>query len=276
MIRAVLLVAVIAALAGQVQAGLIGLSSTFPGVVYDINTTNGAATVRTTITTGEGASLTGLGALGGTVYATDIFDIDSPGFFVFGSIDLDTGAFTLINNQAGSSNWHGLAGDVANNRLYSVDLDNSNNLVSVTPDGTVTVVGPSTGVVGLAFDNVNGILYGVDGVELFTINTATGAATSIGSHGISNPSILGLAFDDLTGTLYLVNGGQFDSDLFTVNTTTGVASFVGLLGVANVDGLEFLPAPVPEPASMTLVGIAAVGISLGALRRRRANNSAAV
>jgi hypothetical protein len=239
---------------------LIALSSTNPGVLYDVDTATGTATFRTNISTGELASFTGLASLGGSLYATDI----APPSWSFGTVNPTTGVFTMINNQGGSSDWHGLAGAEAAGLLYSIDLPNSNTLVSVTPGGVITVIGSGTGIQGrgMAFDNNHGILYatgpGTDVQSLYTVNTTTGTATLIGSTGI-NSFFVGLEYVEGTDILYMVadldNDGSGFSNLYSLNTTTGAAALIGSTGVDKLDGLASLPtAEVPEPTTIILIG----------------------
>lgn len=264
-------VAVTLASAGPAKAGLIGIDSFGTSQLYNVSTTTGAATPLVTVTGGS-ASFSGLAYLNGTLYATDIF----ANGFRFGSIDMTTGAFTVINNQGGSFNWHGLAANQAGNVLYSIDQDNGNRLVSVTPAGVITTIGSGTGIEGrgMAYDNGNGILYATgpgSGVQsLYAVNTTTGTATLIGSTGI-NSYMIGLAFDDATGTLYMTAspGGQGPSNLYTLNTTTGLATLIGATGVSDLDGLEFIPTqavPAPPAAVLAVLGLA----SVGGFRRLRA------
>jgi hypothetical protein len=87
---------------------------------------------------------------------------------------------------------------------------------------------------GIAF-NASGTLYalGQSAESLFTINPTTGAASLVGSTGLTSIIEGDLAFDPTTGTLYGIQ--EVDSNtlrgLFTMNTTTGHATILG-----NVSG----------------------------------------
>jgi hypothetical protein len=253
------------AVGGSAFAGtLYGVSSAEPGVVYTINAATGAATPVVSITGAVDTSFVGAEFLGGTLYISDVFTTQ----FSFGSVDLTTGAFNEINDQGGSANWHGLAANPGLGLLYSVDLNNSNSLVTVTPGGVISIIGP-TGqfIVGLAYDSLGGILYASSPTDLYTIDTATGLATLVGSLGVAEPAN-GLAFDPDSLTLFL-NGGN---SLYSVNTGTGAATLIGpnsALAALDIDGLAVLAeeTPVPEPATIAFLGS---GLAfLAALRRRR-------
>lgn len=79
-----------------------------------------------------------------------------------------------------------------------------------------------------------GVLYATDGGSdfrtLYTINTASGSVTTIGSIGYS---VSDIGWDKTTNTLYGVtrtrHGGSFEG-LITINTQTGVGTEIGGTG----------------------------------------------
>src|SRR5580698_6514549 len=146
----------------------------------------------------------------------------------FGSVDLNSGAFTLIGNM-GSGGYDGLA--VANGALYT---EQNGLLYSVnTTNANLTLIGGVTGTPNLAtFGSTTTGLYGLAGLgsfevaTLMSINPATGAITAIGPIGASAvPNGQGFYARLSVGssTLYM----EFNSNLYTINTTTGAATQVG-------------------------------------------------
>jgi hypothetical protein len=113
----------------------------------------------------------------------------------------------------------------------SWDFNGTANLVSVDTNTLATsTIGP-LGVPfqygGLAYDSANATLYMVDGrgdQSLYTVNMATGAATLVGAHGLTD--LFGITFDPTSDTLY---ASQFiaDTPLEIMNISTGAATPVG-------------------------------------------------
>jgi hypothetical protein len=184
--------------------------------------------------------------------ADDFAYVVSSGTKQFGTLDLQTGAFTKI---AGESN--GVlkltslpTGTPPGGTLYASDSDN--NLLTVNPaTGQATVVGPfgslAQGSMSLA-ERQDGTLFGVTFnlsayKTLYTINESTGSATPVGELGIGSGGAFYAASFDTSGHLFETEnngvGTQNLSNLYSVNTTTGAATLIGGVGGYRVDALDF-------------------------------------
>ena len=175
---------------------------------YSINTTTAVATLIGNHGIASGNALV-FGA-DGTAYAggagtTNLYTIDtgtgvgtslgSDGFVSAGDLAFNGGSLYLAASTAG------------NDTLVSINLGN---------------VGLSAAVGSFGFDNVfglatgdNGVLYGITGTQVFSVNTATGAGTAVSNYGG-------------TSALLAANGSAFVAE-------------------------SGAPAAVPEPASLLLL-----------------------
>ncbi len=145
----------------------------------------------------------------------------------FGTVDLNTGVFTLIGGM-GPGSYSGLA--IANGVVYT---EQNGILFSVnTSNGSLTQIGGITGNNLATFGSTTTGLYGLAGTgaqevaTLFSINPQTGALTAIGPIGASaipNGQTFYQRLSVGSSTLYMENGGN----LYTINTATGAATQVG-------------------------------------------------
>jgi len=143
----------------------------------------------------------------------------------FGTVDLNSGAFTLIGSM-GSGGYTGLA--VANGVLYT---EQNGILYSVNKtNASLTTIGGLLGNNFATFGSTTTGLYGLAGTgaqnvaTLFSINPATGAVAAIGPVGVvGNGQFFYARFSVGSSTLYMENNGN----LYTINTSTGAGTQVG-------------------------------------------------
>jgi len=143
-----------------------------------------------------------------------------------------------------------IAWDNATNTLWATDGSTGSMLRKLNPStgAQMSAVSFGSGAInGLEF--VGGVLYGTwipstgGGApsSFVTINTATGALTTIGATGITAP-ISGLAYDSSSSTMYGVTaGGGGLSALVRINMATGAATFIGSTGYFKVGSIEIGP-----------------------------------
>jgi hypothetical protein len=120
-------------------------------------------------------------------------------------------------------------------QLYGID--SGATLYSINPNTAAStfIGGLGAFINGLDFRS-NGVLYGSGNDALYTINTATGVATLVGSNGGLYYSAGDLAFasDD---SLYMTTTVN---DLVQVNPLTGAATLIGAIGFPDVYGIDFI------------------------------------
>lgn len=149
----------------------------------------------------------------------------------FATIDLTTGAFTLLGHS-GPNFLAGLGELGTPNPTTTLYAAQNNTLYTInTTNGSLTTVG-SSGVTYADFGSTPTGLYAVStNANLYLIDPLTGGATLIGSTGLSlsGDSILSTN----SNTLYFEDSGN----LYTLNVLTGAATLVGSLGGHGLGGI---------------------------------------
>jgi hypothetical protein len=218
---------------------------------------------------------------------------DSPhGFYTF---DTTTGISSLREPVSGTQRFFGMDTRPTDGTVFAVNYDpvNPSGLYTININtGAYSLIGSTrvAGLVGLAFDPVNGQLFGLrnggEGSGLFSINQLTGTATLIGNTGsvdrglVFSPSGQLYAFSD-SGQLYHVDpatggttavGGSgnpvvtlSEDAAFDSTGTLYASDYTGLIfrtdpitgngvkiGSTGNDVLGLVALPVPEPASVIL------------------------
>lgn len=129
--------------------------------------------------------------------------------------------------------------------LYIIDVD-MQFVIPIGPTGYDRIP-------GLAYDEVNGILYGSaisggqqpaggSGTDLVTIDRMTGQATFVGSTGVSHLGSIEFGPD---GNLYGVSNFDDGGNFYEIDTTTGQATLIASTGYPGCSGLTLGPTFAP-------------------------------
>jgi streptogramin lyase len=265
------------ACADLASAGLFGISSNRN--LYDVNQTTGAA---------SNPRFVNVSGPAGIAFASDgtLYVLGASGTGMLYKVNPTTGSETLV----GSTGLTVIEGDIAIDPTtgviygaYYFPGGSGRNLITINPTtgaGSVVFALPSNSdVSALAFDS-SGNLFAIDSStdRILQLNKTTGAVLSSVALSVPLGVVAGMAFDPATGVLYAADGNVGGTNnLYTVNTTTGAMTLVGPVGipfnpttnVGGLSGLAFSPSAVPEPSTLTMFGVGALGLVGAAVRRRK-------
>ena len=247
-----------------------------------------------------------------TLYATGVED-SSTGTSRLFTINQYTGATTAFGGLSSNINISsgGLAINPVTGVMYATggvgDPDpnvahQSTGLLTIDKiTGAATLVGYAAGNLGSGGDwgiMLNGLGFRSDGTlfangfslaqpdpntsHLYTVDLATGAATSIGPSGVDLGRSLkysGLAFSSNGTLLSLGSLDAASGALYSLNTATGAATSLSGTGLpygggpihfGEDGGLAFASATaIPEPGSFALLAVGLVVVGFGIMRRRK-------
>ena len=200
----------------------------------------------------------------------------------FGTINQATGVHTTIaamdnGAAADETNWADLM-IAPNGTFYALAVSGAppaavNRIYSVNPaTGVATLMSTLNLTAGTVIDcavDANGIMYGNDFTRdiLVRIDPVTGVTTDIGATGQNASFAQGMDFDWSDNTLYAtIYTGGGTGTYSTFNLATGAATSLLSTTPWNAEMEMAINSPIPEPASIALIGLAGLGL----VRRRRA------
>lgn len=234
-------------------------------------------------------SYTAIGSLSGLASGENLYGMGfGPANHLYGFSSGSTATLYQINTTTGALTSEGTisqsvrdATTASNGTFYAISQDSNATSFSLTPPSTSVSNSHSTGIqstgmMAVTSDGSTAYTTAVDNSGndvLYSINTATGQATMVGSLGSTNKIEISNGLF-VNGTLYGFD--QTYNMIVTINTSNATWSEVATYSTPNASTIVGSAASaVPEPSTVTM-GLMALltGGSIGLLRRKRSNRSA--
>ena len=238
----------------------------------------GAATLYN-IDPNTGAA-TSIGAIGFNQVGAIDFDTSGTLYGVGNRISDNAQVLLTINPTTGAGTEVGAT--TVSAFFQDVSFRNSDDALYGYAGGNIYTFNISSGVATLlgnagdGFPSGNGLafspfdtLYKADNNSLWTINQSNGSATTVTAlnYATAGDRANGMDFDNATGILWAsVRDGGTTTYLATIDVGNGNVNYIGLTQ-SGTDALSVAIATIPEPGTLTLVGMGLVGLLT--LRRRK-------
>jgi hypothetical protein len=252
--------------AAQASAGTLllyadqGIGNGSSRGLYNFDTSTGTATLRTTVS-----------GVNDRVFGLEVRNSDGQLFGVGENgglyrVDANTGVFTQIS--ATRAQLLAFAINPISGQAYVTGNNSVLQSIDLTT-GALNTIGNMGGVDrGLVFF-ASGQMYGFDQLNsnLYLVNPSNASTMLVGGSGPA--VIVEDSTFDASGSLFLSDfGGKIDQVDPNTGARTTVSTFVGPSGYL---GLSTIPSPTatPEPASLTMLSIGALGIAGYSWHRRR-------
>jgi len=253
-------------------ASLVAASATFACAdsVYFVSDTNGHELYSMDPTT---MSITAVGSLGidgsSDTFGDLAYDSTNGTMYYSGgrgdenlyTVNLTSGAATLVGSD-GQTDMFALGYDPATNSLYGGAADSSTFGSVSMSNGAFTPIGNAGGLYteGLTYNSSTSQMILSSPTELFNIDVVTAATTLLGNIGGGNDN--GIAYDSVRNVYWIYN---YNGQIVEQDATTLAVLQTLTPGLGEGTSIAYVGAPAPEPASMALFGLGALGL----LRRAR-------